>query len=174
MEEKEERRKKGLCMWCGTKFTFGHRCMRSQLYQLLVEGMDDKEGETEEFADCVENLDDLGTTNEETGGLHAISLHALWGTEGHQTMRMIGKIKNQTLVILVDSGSTHNFLDHTTAKRLNCAVQLIPGLSVTVANGETLETQGWCQGVKWEVQGLKQLTDFFVLPLKGCDLVLGV
>ena len=36
-EERDERRRKGLCMWCGLKFGPGHTCFRSQLYQLLVE-----------------------------------------------------------------------------------------------------------------------------------------
>ena len=101
-------------------------------------------------------------------------MHALIRTEGHQTMHMYGKIKNQLLVILVDSGSTNNFLDQSTAKRVKCATQSIRGLKVTVANGEVLETQEVCKEVQWEVQGLKQRSDFFVLPLQGCDLVLGI
>ena len=46
--------------------------------------MDDKESEVEEFADCVKNIKELGIANEETSGLHAISLHALFGTKGHR------------------------------------------------------------------------------------------
>ena len=151
-EEKEERRRKGLCVWCGVKFTFGHKCVRSQLYQLLMEDMDDKEGEVEEFVDCRENIKELGATKEDTGALHTISLHALVGTEGHQTMRMTGKIKNQLLMILVDSRSTHNFLDQSIAKRLACTFQRIKGFKVTVANGDILETQKLCKHVQWEVQ----------------------
>ena len=84
-------------MWCGTKFTLGHTCVKSQFYQILLEDMEDQAGGIEEFTDCVENVEELGVTKEEIGTLHTISLHALLGTEGHQTMRMLGKIKNQKL-----------------------------------------------------------------------------
>ena len=107
-EEKDERRRKGLCVWCGVKYVFGHRCFRSQLYQLLVEDIDDKEGEAEEFIDCSDSMEELG---QNVGDQPTISLHALIGTNDYQTMRMQGKIKNQCLIMLVDTGSTHNFID---------------------------------------------------------------
>ena len=136
-----------MCMWCDIKFTLGHICVRSQLYQLLIEDLESKEGEQKEFADYTKTLDDGGIIGDGSGTLHAISMQALVGTEGHYTMRMIGKINNQSLVILVDSGSTHNFMDQNTAKRVNCGVQMIQGLKVTVANGDILKTQEFCQGV---------------------------
>ena len=89
-------------------------------------------------------------------------------------MRLQGKIKNQRIIVLVDSGSTHNFIDSTIAKRMSCKLQAIKGLHVTVANGEVVKVLEICKGLTWEVQGLQQQTDFFVLPLQGCDLVLGV
>ena len=45
---------------------------------------------------------------------------------------------------------------------------------MTVANGEILQAQETCKNVMWESQGLVQTTEFLVLPLRGCDLVLGV
>ena len=89
-------------------------------------------------------------------------------------MKVIGKIKKHSLIMLVDSGSTHNFIDQTVAKRLKCKTQSTIGLSVTVANGDVLRSQETCKDVKWETQGLVQTTVFLVLPLRGCDLVLGV
>ena len=46
-----------------------------------------------------------------------ISLHALFSIEGYQTMRVQGKIKNQRVVILVDTCSTHNFVGQTAARK---------------------------------------------------------
>lgn len=40
-----------------------------------------------------------------------ISLHAISGSSSPNTMRLMGMIGNQPVIILVDSGSTHNFLD---------------------------------------------------------------
>ena len=47
-----------------------------------------------------------------------ILLHALIGIEWYQTMRVQGKIKNQTVVILVDTGSTHNFMDQLVVRKV--------------------------------------------------------
>ena len=96
------------------------------------------------------------------------------GTEGCHTMKIMGKIKRQPLIMLVDSGSTHNFMDQAVARRLKCPTRVITGIKVTVANGDVLKSQEVCESIMWEAQGLTQFTDFMVLPLMGCDLVLGV
>ena len=31
-----------------------------------------------------------------------------------------------------------------------------------------------CKNVQWEIDGIHQQTDCLVLPLKGCDMVLGI
>ena len=173
-EERDERKRRGLCMWCGVKYTREHNCVKSRLYQLLVEDTGQKEAEFEEFADCVDTLEPMGGNGEDVGTLHAISLHALVGTEDHHTIRLEGRIKNQSLMILVDSGNSHNFLNQNTTKRLNCRVQLICGLQITVANGEIMKTHEMCKGVPVEMQGFRQSIDFFLLPLQGCDIVLGI
>lgn len=90
------------------------------------------------------------------------------------TMRLQGKIKNQKVIILVDTGSTNDFIDATMVRKLNYTIQPLLGVSVTVSNGEQIAAQGICKDVQWETNSWKQLTDFLVLPLMGCDLVLGV
>ena len=76
-----------------------------------------------------------------------ISFHALWGTEGCQTMKVLGRIKKQSLIMLIDSRSIHNFMDFIMATRLKCKIDLITGINVTVANGETLKAQKICKSV---------------------------
>ena len=147
-EEREDRRRRGLCMFCAQKFVQGHRCIKSQLYQILIDEPEANEGEPEEFLDCVDSLE-AGDQKEDKDGLKpTISLHALMGTEGCQTMRVLGKIKKQNLVMLIDSGSTNNFIDHSAAKRLKCPTRTITGVKVTVANGDTLTSQEVCELVR--------------------------
>ena len=147
-EEKDERRKKGLCMWCGIKYFVGHTCPRSQLYQLLVEDSAEVCQE-EEFADCSDTLEELGNDSKENHNT-VISLHAVFGTVDCQTMRKYGKIKNTLVVILVDSGSTNNFMDQWVVKQLGCKINTIPGIGVSVANGDKLWVNEVCPQVQWE------------------------
>ena len=66
--------------------------------------------------------------------LMQLSLYALNGATGSNTMRLMGMQGKQTLFILIDSGSTHNFLSEDTTRRMTCKLQPIEGVTVTVAN----------------------------------------
>jgi len=52
-----------------------------------------------------------------------ISLQAVNGVQGYQTMRLIGHHGHKRIQILVDSGSAHNFVDVDLAKRLGCKLE---------------------------------------------------
>ncbi|KAJ8443512.1 hypothetical protein Cgig2_016995 [Carnegiea gigantea] len=67
-----------------------------------------------------------------------LSRQALAGINAYQTMRLAGKAGKHTLQILVDSGSTHNFLDVEVARRLHCQLKRIPQMLVTVVDGNKL------------------------------------
>lgn len=47
-----------------------------------------------------------------------ISLHAITGSPNLRTMRLWGMIKCQGIIILIDSGSSHNFLDALIASKM--------------------------------------------------------
>ena len=172
-QERDERRKNGLCMWCGIKFTKGHTCLKSQLYHILIDSNNEIEEEDDLFLDCPNSLEEVESLQKEEDR-PMISLHALTGTKGYQTMRVQGLIKNQLINILIDTGSTHNFVDGKVLKVVGEKLHSVNNFTVTVANGEKLQVQEWCPGLIWEVQGLQQSTNFFVLPLRGCDMVLGI
>ncbi|KAJ8759795.1 hypothetical protein K2173_009896 [Erythroxylum novogranatense] len=132
--EIEERKKKGLCYWCRAKYSFGHKCTRSQLYQLLIEGEDAEE----DFEDCQDNPELLlaDATLEE---MPTLSLHAMLGSAGYDTMRIQAMIGNKSVVILVDSGSAHNFVDAALVKALGLSVWQHKQLQVAVADGGEID-----------------------------------
>lgn len=58
---------------------------------------------------------------EEEEGMSTLSSLALHGIEvatKNQTMKIFGYIKKRRLNVLIDSGSTHNFMDLTVAKQM--------------------------------------------------------
>ena len=71
-----------------------------------------------------------------------ISLHALAGITTPQTMRVKGFFKKIPLTILIDSGSTHNFIDPQIARQDDYFVHPCSMFEVMIANGGTLTLQG--------------------------------
>ena len=76
-----------------------------------------------------------------------ITLYALTGTPTPSTMRVRGKVNGNGLVILIDIGSIHNFVDASLVSGLQLMVDISKVLEVKVANGSVVKTQGFCSNV---------------------------
>jgi hypothetical protein len=87
-----------------------------------------------------------------------ISLHALMGHPIPQTIRLLGHIDSQPLSILIDSGSTHNFIQDRVAKQLGLNLEPTQSFQVLVGNGEELN----CSHMSQQTPLLLTLT-FFLL-----------
>lgn len=74
--EMEEKRK-GLCFRCRAKYSPGHKCMKPQLYQLLLEPQ--IEGDGEEFQDCQESLEHT-EPERDPPTTPVLSLHVIQGS----------------------------------------------------------------------------------------------
>ena len=124
-EEMQARRDKNLCYYCDEIYHRGHVCTKRQLYLLMGD-----EGEENEFKE--EGEHEIQFNKEGTEEM-AISIHALMGSNNPQTITLLGTVNRNTLMILVDSGSTHNFLDPNTAQKLGCHIQPTNPIKVVVA-----------------------------------------
>ena len=108
------------------------------------------------------------------GEVPHISINALSGLQGYQTMRVTRTYEKVPLHILLDSGSTHNFLDLTMARKLGFTIEQIPMQSVAIANGNHLQCLHICRGFKWRLHNADFESDVLLIPLGICDMVLGV
>ena len=103
-----------------------------------------------------------------------ISFHAMAGTEHPQTLRVSGKLKNKEVIVLIDGGRTHNFIDQSIVSKFGLPVVRDKKLQVMVANREKIECIGQCQALTLIIQELPVTTDFYILPVTACQMVLGV
>ncbi|XP_048502834.1 uncharacterized protein LOC125498635 [Beta vulgaris subsp. vulgaris] len=103
-----------------------------------------------------------------------ISVNALSGNQNFQTMRVQGRVHDKPFHILVDLGSTHNFLDLNLAKKLGCAIESIPAQAVAVADGNQLNCQHVCKEFQWSMQGQSFVADVMLISLGGCDMLQGM
>lgn len=89
-------------------------------------------------------------------------------------MRVTGMLDKKLLHILLDSGSTHNFLDLEVAKKLGCKLEKVTSLLVTAGGGTTLKAPYICRNFTSQLQQGTFTADVIVLPLGLCDLILGI
>ncbi|KAL4385166.1 hypothetical protein GQ457_15G026180 [Hibiscus cannabinus] len=162
----EFRRSNNLCFKCGEKFGPGHQCRFKQLNMM-------EEDETLESFEEQDMLMEQSAVKDQTEGNLEISMNALTGSVGYNTLRIPGTIKGRSLSILLDSGSTHSFIAAGWAKEAMEIMQTNP-LAITVANGEKLYSTMQCNKLSWKMQGVQFEHDFRVLQLGGSDMVLGV
>jgi hypothetical protein len=103
----DEIREKGLCFNCDNKYIKGNKCGDNKLFYI-----DYEEEEYQEF-EPPQDLDLEDTTP-------TISCHALVDIITPQTLNIQGYIKNKKgTTILIDYGSTYNFVNYKLAKYLN-------------------------------------------------------
>ena len=107
------------------------------------------------------------------GSVAEITLYALLGSPSLGTMRVLARIKQQEMIILIDSGSTHNFLDEEMWKALKLPLSFKDTFEVQIANGALIKTKGVSYGVPLKVQGYIFKVDLNILPLGDCAIVLG-
>nr|KYP34429.1 hypothetical protein KK1_044610 [Cajanus cajan] len=89
-------------------------------------------------------------------------------------MRITGYHKKKPLHVLIDSGSTHNFLDINIAKKLGCKIVELDPLNVVVADGTKLHISFVVKDFSWTIQQTTFTSDMMLIPLGCCDLVLGI
>jgi len=125
-EEMALHRDQGLCYYCDDKWIRGHRC-KPQLHLFIANGTDDPL--------CLDSSLPLELYPDPQP---QISLNVVAGTLAPETLCIYGSINNHQVIILVDSGSTHNFIQSHIAKFLHLPSTLTPTLRVMVGNGNTL------------------------------------
>lgn len=124
----------------------------------LVE--DDKQGE-----DALENAR-AGAVETEASEMAEISLHAILGKTMGTTMKIKGEIGSRTILILIDSGSTHNFISEDMVHQMCLPIQQITPFGVQIGNGQVIR----CNRVfpKVEVQLSKNYSGFLSISHWQC------
>ncbi|XP_072953432.1 uncharacterized protein [Typha angustifolia] len=129
---------------------------------------------------AAESADVAGHRGEEVEEQHhaedtmaKISLHAYSGTAAPKTLRVNGVVKKTTVRILIDTGSTHNFIDKRLPRKIGLESEPTEGFDVTIGDGTTLRADFICGGAELKVQGQTFTLDLYPLALQGADIVLG-
>lgn len=165
----EECREKGLCFKCGGPFHPKHQCPDRQLRLMITEEEDVDEGE-------VQVMSVEGDEEEEDGELSLMSLHGrvVPQTSSCRTMKLKGEVQGVPILLLVDSGATHNFISHKLVKAMGWCVDPTTSLQIKLGDGFKAKTQGECKEVLVKMGEMQVAIDAMVFDLDGIDIVLGM
>lgn len=102
-----------------------------------------------------------------------ISLHTMSGNNALETMKVAGCIQAVSTTVLLDSGSSHNFVSESLAQKLELQPINGPKIRVMAASGEKLSSLGKCLGVDMKLGNFFTKANFYILTLEGYEVVLG-
>ncbi|KAF3680331.1 hypothetical protein FXO37_03370 [Capsicum annuum] len=143
-----------------------------------VEEEKDESKETEELMVDLAGFFTMIAQELETGEngsiLPHVSVHAMNGVRDFRTMRVTVFVKEKVVHVLIDTRSTHNFLDLNTARRLGCMLTTISPFVVSVVDRKKIQSNYVCRKLAWKMQGITFDSDMLVLPIGGCNVVLGI
>ncbi|GJS53891.1 retrotransposon-related protein [Tanacetum coccineum] len=76
--------------------------------------------------------------------------------------------------VLIDNGSTYNFVQPGILERMHLPVQTTKAFKVYIGSKESSLCKNMCSQVTLSMQGLVTEVDLYVLLIKGLDVVLGI
>ncbi|KAM2966317.1 hypothetical protein FF1_026743 [Malus domestica] len=163
--EIQRKREKGECWFCDEKWRTGHNCANKQLLML----------------DLAYPEEEITTPLLEEPPPEFLQMElsecAFYGTFARttvKTMKVIGSVNGQQVTVLLDSRSTHNFVDSRLLKKFAWHTQPTKPFEVMIADGGKVSSSGCCTDAALSIGGYECGVDLYSLPLGGCDIVLWV
>jgi hypothetical protein len=98
-------------------------------------------------AETLEAAEDEVTELDCAAGQKA-TLASISGVPKFNTFRMRGVLQGQRVSVLIDGGTSHNFIDATLLKRSHIPTVEFEGVKVVVAGGSTMPCKKYIPGMK--------------------------
>jgi hypothetical protein len=102
-----------------------------------------------------------------------ISLNAFTRFSTPQTLKLIGYIKHQKVIILVDSGNTNNFIHHRISQETHCYIHVVNNFQIMIDCGGSMKCGGNFENVCLQIGDYHLKSHMFVIDMGGCDIMLG-
>lgn len=169
-----DRKARGQCFRCGEKFHLLHKCVDRQLRVIIV-------GDDEKLDEDKEVLAIEGDEDKEEEVFLDCKVIGLCSAAGHgadrdpsRTMRLVGKVGEIPLMVLIDSGASHNFISPEVASSLSLKVDASYKMGVRLGDGHRIKTQGRCSNIHVLLGALEIVVEADIMELGGIDLILGI
>ncbi|KAJ3707248.1 hypothetical protein LUZ61_010953 [Rhynchospora tenuis] len=169
----EQKKAQGLCVRCDAKWHPGHQCAKTVHMMLSPH---DSELEVNEPVVTYEVGETSGEAcnDQETTEETVISLFTTQDVRKVKNMKFKGFIGRIPVCALIDSGSTHSFVNPTILDPQLFSIATTTPMTVVVANGNKMTTDSVCHALRFSLQGHEFHKDMRLLDVKGYDLILGL
>ncbi|XP_022631874.1 uncharacterized protein LOC111240668 [Vigna radiata var. radiata] len=155
-----KREEEGRCFRCGGSFAPGHRCLERSLRVLFL----------------VKDEEEVGSKEMGEADVKSMEMIA-WSTEGMtppKTMKLMGWIGGRSVVVLIDSGANHNFINRELVEELKLSVMEASPYQVSLGDGQKKMTRERCDHVLLSLGEVTMEEDFYLFDLEGVDIILGI
>ncbi|KAJ1688260.1 hypothetical protein LUZ63_019650 [Rhynchospora breviuscula] len=169
----DQKKALGLCFWCNEKYVPGHKCQGKDLHSMeALEATIHSDTEEDFYSPKGDHTD--VSQQEEPKKQAVITMCAPSSLKNHKTLKYKGFISSTPICALVDSGSTHSFINPFIVHQLSLSTTPTTPLSVKIADGSTLSTNLLCKNLHFSLQGTEFSADLRVLAIQGYDVILGM
>jgi hypothetical protein len=167
-----EHKIKGLCYNCDDKYFPGHKCKEQNIFMAISEDVSEEDVESP-LVSVSPKKTNITPPSDPSEVEPIISLNSLTNFSAPQTLKLIGYIKHRKVIILVDSGSTHNFIHHCISQETNFYIRAVNNFQIMIANGSSIKCGGHCENVCLQIGDYHLKSHMFSIDMGGCDIVLG-
>jgi hypothetical protein len=164
-----ERHNQGLLYYCDENYSGGHKCKEQNFFQI-------DESTSSSYEDI--SSDEATDPKDSQPSVHAkdyvsstvapeepvIYLHALLGILAPHTLNINGYIKHKLFFLLIDSGSTHNFIHCKVVEETHCFVCPISNFQILIANGGTMKCGGHFENIELQMSDYHIKTTCSLFP----------
>jgi hypothetical protein len=171
-DEMDERQLKGICYNCDEKYFPSHKCKEKKIFMAISEDISEEDVETPFVSESPESTD-ITPPSDPPEVEPVISLNDLTGFSAPQTLKLISYIKHRKVIILVDSGSTHNFIHRRIAQETHFYIHVVNNFQIMIANGGSMKCGGSCENVCLQICDYHMKSHMFAIDMGGCDIVSG-
>ena len=165
-EEFAQCKAQGLCFQCNDKFTPGHRCKKDLRVHIVMHKSDEEsDADSENLSDASGDEDPLNSDTQVA--LALISYKSALGRTSKKSLKVHGRINEQDVEVLIDTGATDNFIRYDLADQL--------GLSMKKGSPYDIRIRGQkrCRNVELRLQDYSTTLDFLPMPDLCMDVILG-
>lgn len=159
--EMRDKREKGLYFRCDEPYHREHKCKNKQFRMIILEE-DEEEDKDTEFHEG------------ETFNSLQLSFCSMDGLTSTNSWKIQGVVQNNSVLVLIDCGSSHSFISQEVVQKLRLMVEDTPSYIMELGDGHRVKCKGKCSKLSLLLQGMEIKQDFYLFTLQGVDLVLGL